>query len=304
MKKAFFKYIPLVLGLALTFTACKKDDKDDDNPFTAKNKNPKIEYTIGLNGTVNQASYQVEQGSEAKLYLKVNQAPDGGKLDKIELTYPAGSSLILNSANSNYILVTGISMDIDNKDNNELIATSNPLPTVELGSTTYGLKVVDKDGNSTTISFILEVVEPEGDDTPFTVNKTGQIYHIGGKNEGSWSIDLDEEVRSANKEDAEIQNTDLAGDPFTGAFKVGSNLTNVSFVKDNSYDYDNATVESADAAFVGGTSVTSESSPSVGDVYIFDVNGDYVVVKITEIDASNNDCECGNTGRMSFSYKK
>jgi len=311
MKKRFLRYIPLMLGLAITFTACEKDDDDDnDNPFTTKDKNPKVEYTIGVNGVnqeYNEESYLVKQGDTVTFYLKAEQATDGGKLDKIELTFPAQASLNLKSDNENYILVTGIPMEIVNKDNSKLIVEGN-LTTANLTTTTYALKITDKNANSTIIKFDLEVTEFGSGGTPFTSTKTGEIWHILGLKVGSWSLTADASVSSANAaNDADISNVDDANTGFTGSFKVGDNRSNTDFVKAGaSFDYASATHETAEAAYNAGTAITEvTSAPSNGDVYIFNLNGNFSVVKITNIDP-NADCgaNCNNKGKMEFEYKK
>ena len=77
--------------------------------------------------------------------------------------------------------------------------------------------------------------------------------------------------------------------------------------KDNAFDFANATVEGANAAYTSGSSSITIGSPSVGDIFIVKLRGgsSYAVIEITGNDASDNTCNLatGNTGKLTFSYK-
>ncbi|MDQ3536822.1 MAG: hypothetical protein M3421_14480 [Bacteroidota bacterium] len=70
-------------------------------------------------------------------------------------------------------------------------------------------------------------------------------------------------------------------------------VRNTTFVKANSFDYTNASVEAAAAAFAGGTVLSSVNNVAIGDIYIARIKGqsNYPVIKVTYADgdiASSN----------------
>ena len=138
------------------------------------------------------------------------------------------------------------------------------------------------------------------------MTKSGSINHIAGRGIGSWNLVTDTKVSASMAATmADITNTDVAGDPFTGAFSVGSSRTTTDFVvAAKGFDYAAADVETATAAYNSGTKVTS-ATPKADAVYIFSVSGTITLVKITEIDATfNGGGWVGKLGRMTFEYKK
>ena len=138
------------------------------------------------------------------------------------------------------------------------------------------------------------------------MTKSGSINHIAGRGIGSWNLVTDTTVSASMAATmADITNTDAAGDPFTGAFAVGSSRTTTDFViAASGFDYATADVETATAAYNPGVKVTSVT-PTVDAVYIFSVNGTITLLKVTEIEATyNGGGWVGYLGRMTFDYKK
>lgn len=170
-----------------------------------------------------------------------------------------------------------------------------------LGITEYTFKVTDKGDQSGMVTVRVNVAAGT---TPLATVKNGMFYHVAGSLQGAWDLVADALVAAgganANKD---MNNTNTAGNPFTGSWKSENNTT---YVKSNSFDYDNATVESATAAYASGTSNATVSNPVVGDIFIAKIRGgnDYTVIKITALDANDNTCACGNRGKISFEYKK
>lgn len=150
-------------------------------------------------------------------------------------------------------------------------------------------------------SYTITVKKPT---TPLATEKTGQFYHIQGTLKGAFDLVADVEKGAADSDaDKDMKNTDSAGSVFTGSWTTGNSTMQV---KNNSYDYTNATVESASAAYSAGTPSASVSSPATGDIYVAKLRGgsSYAVIKITAVDPNDNTCACLNKGKISFSYKK
>ena len=311
MKTKLFKYVPIAIGAIMMMASCADDD--EENPQNNNPTVPKPTITISVNGEVDSDIYEVTTGDTIELNMTALAAAGGGAdLDVVSLSISgvnASNSTFTMTASANgsgddYDFTTDAEVNIRNADNESLsLSGTYTNITANTGETTYEFMVKDKDGLIGRKSFKIQVSDPT---TSFTSTETGEVYHILGSNIGSWSLTADAAISSTagNESNAHIINTNIAGS-FDGSFKVGDSLFTTSFVKAATFDYDNATVESAEAAFTAGTGATATTTaPTVGDVYIYDIDGDYVVVKITEIDSSNNDCNCANPGKMTFEYKK
>jgi len=167
------------------------------------------------------------------------------------------------------------------------------------GELQFVLIAEDKDGNeSDPYKFSVTLV---GEGTAAS-EKSGMVYHILGKSKGAW--DLDNDVAVGSSEAASIKsvvNTDAAGS-FTGAF---NSQNSTMFKKDNSFDYDNATVESI-AAAAADAADADVAAPAVGDIYLAKKGESFYAIKITENDASNADHggNATNNGVLKFTYKK
>jgi len=309
MKTKLFKYVPIAIGAIMMMASCADDD--EENPQNNDPTVPKPTVSVTVNGESNMDIYEVTTGDTIFMEMNALTAAGGGaKLDKVSLSQSGDNisnsiSMTASGSGDTYDFFTGAEQDISNADN-ENLSLSGSFTTISssLGETTYEFTVKDRDGLITKNNFKIQVSDPT---TPFTSTETGEVYHILGSSIGSWSLTADAAISSTagNESNAHLINTNVAGS-FDGSFKVGDSLFTTSFVKAAStFDYTNATVESAEAAFTAGTGATATTTaPTVGDVYIYDIDGDYVVVKITEIDSSNNDCNCNNTGKMTFEYKK
>jgi len=190
---------------------------------------------------------------------------------------------------------------IRNADNDTYVDTVAFSAGQNEGVTTYTFAVTD--GNDLTETVTIEVtVENAG--TPFTREITGAFFHIEGTSQGAYDL-ITEQARSASEPDADkdMINTDMAGSTFTGSWQAGNSTT---FVKDNSLDYDNATKEEAIVAFNAGSANGSVSNPTDGDIYIAKLRGigEYFIIKIVTVDPTDNSCQCGNTGKITFDFKK
>lgn len=172
---------------------------------------------------------------------------------------------------------------------------------INLGVTSYTFSVTDKDGNTDQVSFTVTV---EANATPMTNETNGAFFHIAGSLQGAYDLVNGTVVAaSGSSADKDMENTDAAGVAFTGSWEA-ANAT--MYVKSNSYDYNNATVEAAAAAYAGGTPSATVNNPADGDIYIAKLRGGstYAVIKIVNVDAADNTCSCGNTGKITFDFKK
>lgn len=162
----------------------------------------------------------------------------------------------------------------------------------------YTFKVTDRDGESATVEIEVMV------GTPMANEVNGAFFHIEGSLQGSYDLVNETTVAASGANSLkDMSNTDAAGDPFTGSWEA-KNTT--MFVKANSFDYANATVQMAANAYANGTASASVADPVAGDIYIAKLRGtnDYAVVKVTDVDPTDNSCNCGNTGKITFDYKK
>jgi hypothetical protein len=138
----------------------------------------------------------------------------------------------------------------------------------------------------------------------FTYTKTGQFYHIEGLLKGAYDLDGDAEVAAAGTASAKsMKNTDAAGVAFTGSWTSDA-ANGTQFVKSNTYDYANATVASATTAYAAGSASATVTNPAANDIYIAKKNTTYYVIKILTLDPAFNTGTGGNTGKITFEYKK
>lgn len=315
MKKQFLKFIPIVFGAMLTFTACSDDDSTDPQADPTVQK-PVVNVTI--NGEENEAEYSVMQNAGVTINLNALSASGGGSdLDKIRMIQngdnainTAGDFDFVSGENNTFDFSTNTDKDIKNAENNDLKLTGTFTNiTANTGTTTYDVVITDKDGLTSTRTFKINVF------TTFSSLDTGRIYHIAGRLEGSYDLVNDMRVSAAggaNELNADIINTDAANATFTGSFKVGDQRASTSLVRvpAGNYDFEQGSIQAAEAIYDAGSPVSSITNPAEGDIVIYSLGlaGDLAVVRIMEIDPTNDDCSatqtCNNKGRMTFEYKK
>lgn len=305
--KKIFKYVPIILGLVMVMSSCGDDDETE--PVAAV-VNPTLVVSVNGSQIASGATIDVLTNSTVTLAITANKVGNGRDLDVMSITQSGPNSAtpfnIQAGANDPYNFADGTGQTLKGDDDETFTGTGVFTSiTGNTGSTAYNVTVTDKEGKSTSVTFSIVVADPVVS-TAFTVNKTGSINHIEGRGIGSWNLATDTTVaKSMSTTMADIRNTNTAGDPFTGAFRVGTSRTTTDFVvAAATYDYDAADVEGATAAYSAGAKVTT-ATPTVGSVYIFSVNGTITLVKVTEIDASfNGGSWVGNLGKMTFTYKR
>ncbi|MCR9153486.1 MAG: hypothetical protein NXI09_05200 [Bacteroidetes bacterium] len=283
-----FLRLTALVALFAGFTAC---EDDDDTTL-----GPSLLITESGSGAT-EGAVTINQGSSLVFIWDARK----GDSDMEEFVVEQSG---VNQANPVPTSLAGnmFPYDIANADDETYIDTLIfPNAGLNVGVTSYTFRVSDKDGNIASKSFTVSV---QAAATPMTNETTGAFFHIQGSLEGAYDL-VNGAVVSASgaAADKDMENTDDAGVAFTGSWEA-ANAT--MFVKDNSYDYDNATVEGAMSSFNAGTAAASVSNPADGDIYIAKLRGgtNYAVIKVINVDPTDNTCNCGNTGKISFDFKK
>jgi hypothetical protein len=196
------------------------------------------------------------------------------------------------------------------------------------GTYTYKIAATEVVGTDITIKFVAtdavtsftetKTFKVVGNAVPLAVSNTGYVYHILGAKQGAWDLVANAGVSEGstatryvgtNKDMINVENTAV------GAFEkkfVAGNTTR--FVKATGFDYTNATLEAAKAAYTagtalgeaGGTTLATLKSPvtcALGEIYVAKLRGadNYAVIKIEEI---LDDGATSNNDYIKFSYKK
>lgn len=292
MKKLLNYALAFAAGSFL-LTSCADDEITDDTP------RPSLTVTE-LNFGSNNGDVVATPGSQVAFRWNAVKAGGGADLDKFELiqtgvnvTTPTPAT-----AGGRNLPLESMPSAIENQYIDTLVLNAGS----NLGVTTYTFRVTDKNG-LTAETFVRVEVRASG--TPMTNEVTGQFFHIGGSLQGSYDLVAGANVAStaANNGVRDISNTDAAGNPFTGSWEA---INDSRFVKAAGFDYDNATVEAAEAAYTAGSANAAVNGPAVGDIYIARLRGanNYAVIKVTALDPNNNDCNCGNRGKLTFDYKR
>ena len=268
-------------------TSCKKDDDGDDGPV---NEDP----TISLAGDMGNVASDVTLETDEAYMMTVSAAQNASTTKKLQ------RMLITRE-------VAGTPTTFLDSSFNE--ATFGPFtinvkaPAVDGAEDTWKFTVTDKDGKTATTGLTVTAEAPVNS-TPLATETTGQFYHRDGTLKGAYDLVNDAEVSALDPDDnKDMANTDAAGNGFTGSFQA----PNATRYSPTSETYDNIpTVEKAQDLYDnGGIPLNTINDPAVGDVYVVKLrNNEYAVVEITENDPANNECSCGNTGKLSFKYKK
>ena len=284
------KYL-FVASLALTMFSCGTDEGPDA---------PKPTLTVTELGTGNiDQDFTVAPGATLSFKWNALRTGSGSVLQSFGLLQN-GSNVTFPLPQTNNGEDLPIA-DLPNKYESQYVDTIVLNAGMNLGVTTYTFSLTDKDGNFVERVMNVTVANPT---TPLATEKTGTIYHVGGSLKGAWDMVTDAAVATSDPAAGkDVRNTDAAGDPFTGTF---NSANSTMFVKNNSFDYANATEQGAMAAYAAGTAQATIANPAVGDIVIAKVRGanTYMVIKIATLDPADNTCSCGNRGKMTFTYKK
>ena len=283
MKKIKFLALMMVAG-ALVFTSCKKDDETVPTP------------TISFSGG---SSVVVPLTSDTNVVFNATIKADG-KIDAFTVTRTEVTGTTETSGTPEDVSAakgeTAYTYNFDE--------TFKATDFANCDKILYVFKVTDKEGQSVSKTYTV-TLEETNQETPFAiVVSTGNFWHIQGPNEGAYDLDGDATVPSTGDITTKSMiNTDPASgatepSSFTGSWESGNNT---EFVKDNNFDYANATVEGATAAYAAGSASITVTNPAVDDVYIAKKGTIYYVIKITAV---TPDATKTNAGQIKFSYKK
>lgn len=279
-----------LIGATFLFTTSCEEDEDAPNPVLSVS-----EAISGSTGTVT-----VAPNTDIELSWNARKEGSGAELKTFAISVQG-----VNVVNPIPQSVAGndFPYSISNSDDDQYIDKIALQSGANIGITTWTFTVTDKDGKSASASITVDV---QSATTPLATEVMGAFFHIEGSEHGAYDLVSGASVAASGSDaDKDMINTDAAGDPFTGSWMSGTG-NNTTFVKVTGFDYDNATVESAMAAYNGGTSSSSVVDPVAGDIYVALLRGgsDYAVIKVTKVDPADNTCNCGNTGIIEFDYKK
>lgn len=298
MKMRKFRFLAIaLLGASSMFLTSCEDDTDD--PLAPK---PNLEITVITSNNQTVVNDDVTVPEQTTLTFFINASKSGSSdLDEFQITQIGSiiSNLDPTAKGYDYSPANG-AVSLKNADDETYRDTLTIAGSSVVGTTTFQFELTNKDGQTTTRTIKVTV------DNPVSLSKevTGAFFHIQGTAKGSYNLITEEAVAvSVADVNKDMSNTDAAGVVFTGSWEA-KNSTN--FVKDNSFDYDNATEEAARTAYNGGTQGKSVTNPQVGDIYIAKLRGtdEYAVIKITVVDPTDTTGGSGNPGKIEFDFKK
>lgn len=283
MKKLSVLFMFVAFGMILT-TSCGGDEEFADPTITFQNGTSSLEFT-GANGVDVNITFEAEGKIETVTLVQ----PTTTGSQTVDITKKMGEN---GTTNSNGETTAKYYFVVSATDLTALFASNAGADLV------YNFKLLDQQGKETSKTFTVTLGSTG---TPFTKTKTGSFYHISGVNPGAWDLDGDAAVTVNGTASAKsMKNTDAAGVTFTGSWTSDA-ANQTKYVKVNSYDYANATFESAATAYAAGTASATVTNPAIGDIYIgLKGTATLYVIKITDFDITSK----GNLGKITFEYKK
>jgi len=269
MKKLLFA----IAAVAVTMTACKKDETDD----LTKNENPVITIT-SLTGTT------VEAGSALELRVSVRANDDGDKLKTFAVTRGDETLAFFSVSDINETSLDTV----------VYVAASSAFET-----TVFTAVASDKNNNIAAKTISIATV------SGFSSEVSGAFFHVAGLLEGAYDLVADANVASSGDEASkDMKNTDAAGVAFTGSWASGTGNATTYMKANGLLDFDTAVYSDLAATYVTG--VATVTAPQADDLYIAKLRGgtDYALIKITANDANFSTGTGGNKGKLTFDYKK
>ena len=138
--------------------------------------------------------------------------------------------------------------------------------------------------------------------------EAGILYNINGPTGETGAFDLVAEKGLASSDDEaakDLLDISAVGEGQKATFSSANGAT---FVVAADFDYDAATDKSAEEAYMAGTAAASVDGLEVGSIVIVKLAEDrevsFAVLKITDIDPEAGASTGGNTGTITFTYKK
>lgn len=279
----------LLTFLVTAVISCKKDDDNNDN------KEDTFRFT----------SFTLKVGNDEKT-VDVIGGYFKGQVLNFEMTVVDKSAV---DEIEWYRIIDGNEVYINSETFSGPEATHNVQITVnqEIG-TEVKIKFIASNvmGKQISKEYDFMVVE-----RPFAHTLQGEVFHFYSQKGNAFDLMEDYNFLRNPTNDEQTKYTDIItveqqGIPFSGRFH---SVNGTRYVKDNSYDFNNATVESAIEAFnnglIGNGSGTNDPQP--GDIFIVDVNRDNQDNKFMVLQINTNDptySNPGDNGRLTFTYKK
>ncbi len=276
MKKIKLLTLVLFAGI-LAFTSCKNDDPE------------------GPTLSVTPTSVDAWKGDTVKFVYSISSNA------KIKSLKAEPNTTLLTSQE-----VTSFSADYSVSDTMTFVLPTSSLNDGDVISIKFTAEDADGADYARDVTVSINIKEPAAATTPMNTEKTdGVIWNIIGQNKGAWDLVNDVAMSTSDTEaNKDMKNTTTTASQTPNVFEeewtVGTGNT-TTFVKDNTFDYTNATVEAATTAYNNGTSVTTVSNVAVNDIYIAKLrDGNYAVIKVTNVAVTASD----NNDKIEFSYKK
>jgi hypothetical protein len=297
MKKLKLMALGLLSVGMFTLTSCE-DDTDEVFP------DPTLTVTASATSVTGDANGDIQINSNETVSFTIAGASAGGTDLKSIALVISGVNVVspIPETDEGYDLNSVANLSNSDEDIYNDVLTIDGIFFSNEGVTNYRFTLTDNNDQTTVVDIAVTVDNP----TPLNTEVIGAFYHVAGSLQGAYNLVAATPVSGATGADNTVQdmkNTDAAGDIFTGSWTAGNQT---SFVKDNSFDYDGATEEMAAAAYAAGTAGGNVNDPFIGDIYIAKLRGgsDYAVIQITDVDPTDNTCNCGNLGKISFDFKK
>jgi phage-related tail fiber protein len=273
MKKLLFAFT----AVALTFTACKKDETTD--PITKK-ENPVLTFTSTSGETV-------EAGSSLLLNISIRANDDGDKLKTVVVTR--------GSEDIPFFTIS----DVNETSLDSIITVEASLA---FETTSYTLVATDKNNHIASKTITIKTV------SGFNSDYSGEFYHISAPSLFEGAYDFVNDVRVSSSQNDSLKDM-IHGEPvgvFTGSW---SSNNGTMYVKANNLDFSSTTRSTmvSHYATFSGTASAGAYAPAGDDIYIAKLRGNqgYALIKITANEPDNAECGCTtNTGKLSFNYKK
>ncbi len=299
MKKLKLFTLGLLGASTFMMTSCG----DDDTTTPGNEPKPVLNVQVSNNGgAFGTDDITIDFGTPVTFAIEGLAAAGGGAdLDKIALT------LVGNTFSNIPTTVNGYDLDNEQDLNSSDETTYRDTLVIpgsrfsQAGDVDFIFEITDKNGQ--TAEQIIRVTVAST--TPFGTEMTGMFFHRHGTAQGAFNLIGGTPVAATGDDGIkDMENSDEPGDAFTGSWEA---LNSTTYVKDNSFDYDNGNIEAAAQAFMDGGSASKEvDNPAVGDIYIAKLRGgsDYALIKITEIDPTDTTGGMSNRGKITFDYKK
>ncbi len=288
MRKLKSFVLSLLSVLSVFIASCSKEGEKDRNPPILILRENNIGISDGKNG-------RIDATTETDLAFSWEARKGDADLEDFDIAID-GVSISKQTNNGNTL-----PYKISNADD-EIYKDGITLNLgTSMGDKVYSFTVTDKKDLNDKATITVKVTAPT---TPLTNKVKSNFFHIEGSLEGAYDLVNETEV-SISEPDAnkDMKNTDMAGAGFTGSWEAANST---SFVKvSTSFDYENASVETAAIAYAAGAASPTVTNPDDNDIYIAKLRGssDFAVIKIIRVDPTDNTCNCSNTGKVEFEFK-